>query len=127
VTPLEALDGVADAVAAVTGMHTYSKTPGPIATPAALTELAGIVAPTDTGGTAVYSVKVVLLVQKGDQINSQERTLALLDPTGSTTASVFAALLDYDPVGQVSFDGPGLVEHSGQQYVGGIFTVTVFS
>jgi hypothetical protein len=42
-------------------------------------------------------------------------------------ASAFAALLDYDPASQVVFEGPGLVEFGGQQYAGGILTITAFA
>lgn len=125
-TPAGAVTAVATALNDVTGLRVHETTPGAVQTPAAVVELAGITAPATFGNTADYRVRVLLLVQRGDQRNSQERTLALIDPTGSAGTSAFAALLDEPTVGQVEFEGPGTVSYGGQEYAGGIFTAEVF-
>lgn len=125
-TPAGAVAAVADALGDVQGLRVHETAPGSVATPAAVVELASILAPASLGSTADYRVRVLLLVQRGDQRNSQERTLALIDPTGVANTSAFAALLDEPTVGQVEFEGPGLIEYGGQQYAGGIFTAEVY-
>jgi hypothetical protein len=124
-TPQGVLDDVADSLDQVGGLRCHSKTPGQVTPPAAVCELDRIVSPSSFGTTATYRVRVVLMVQVGDQRNSQERTLGYIDPTGAVTDSAFAALLDYAPAQAVTFEGPGLVEYGGTQYAGGIFTVEV--
>lgn len=125
-TPAAAISAVATAANQVTGLRVHGTVPGSISPPAAVVELAGITAPASLGSTADYRVRVTLLSQRGDQRNSQERTLALIDPTGTAASSVFAALLTEATVGQVEFEGPGLIEFGGQQYVGGVFTAEVY-
>lgn len=125
-TPAGAVAAVADALGDVQGLRVHETAPGSVATPAAVVELVGITAPASLGNTADYRVRVVLLVQRGDQRNSQERAYALIDPTGSASSSAFAALLTESTVGQVEFEGLSLIEFGGQQYVGGIFTAEVF-
>lgn len=125
-TPAEAIELVTTALAQVSGLRAPTSVPGAISPPMALTEIATIRSPDTFDRAVTYGLRVALLVQRGDQRNSQERTLELADPTGSVSSSVFAALLSMDNGGTVVFEGPGLVEHGGASYVGGVFTVEVF-
>lgn len=126
-SPQDVLEAVATSLAQVDGLRTHSTVPGSVAPPAAIVDIASITAPTSLGLSAEYRVRVTLLVQVGDQRNSQVRTLDLIDPLGTVTKSAFAALLDHAAASQVLFEGPGLVEHGGQQFSGGIFTVTIYA
>lgn len=125
--PLDVLRAVAAKLEQVTGLRCHATAPGSVTTPAAVCELAGLTAPSTLSGTATYTIKVILLVQLGDQRNSQERTLELIDPAGTVATSALVALLDYSPASEVKFEGPGLLDYAGQQYHGGIFTVTVMA
>jgi hypothetical protein len=125
--PGDILTAVSGALDAVTGLNCYPKNPGSVVTPAAVVEIASITSPAVFGAGADYSVRVLLLVQRGEQSNSQTRTHTLIDPVGAASTSAFTALLAYAGAGQVEFDGPGLVEYGGHQYAGGIFTVAVMS
>ena len=124
--PQDVLEAVATTLSQVAGISVHSTTPGTVAPPAAIVEIASITAPSTFGVTADYGVRVILLVQAGDNRSSQLRTQELIDPAGSVSSSVFAALLDHDPGGQVVFEGPGLVPHGGQEYSGGIFRLEVY-
>jgi hypothetical protein len=124
--PGDLLDSLADSLGQVTGLRAHDKTPGNVHPPAAVCEIAGVTAPSAHGGTADYVVKVMLLVQLGEQRQSQDRTFDLIDPGGTVSTSAFAALLSNQSVGQVEFEGPGVVEYGGQQYVGGIFTALAY-
>jgi hypothetical protein len=121
------LDDLADALDQVTGLAAHSKHPENIKTPAAICELASITAPSTLGTVAEYTVRVILAVQVGDKRNSQERTLALIDPAGTVATSALVALLSDDPVRQVLFEGPGLIGYGDQQFHGGVFTVNVLA
>jgi hypothetical protein len=127
VTVQSVLDDLADSLDQVTGLRCHSKHPDNIATPAAICELATILAPSTLGTSAGYTIRVVLLVQVSDKRNTQERTLALIDPTGTVSTSAFAAILDHDPVSQVLFEGPGVIGYGDQQFHGGVFTVNVLA
>lgn len=95
-------------------------------TPSAITEIANIVAPATYDGSVTYTMRVTLLIQRGDQRNSQERAWQHIDPTAEPSESAFAALLSMDNGGPVSFEGPGTVEFNGQQYVGGFFSLELY-
>jgi hypothetical protein len=123
--PQEALEAVADAIGQVGDLNVYSYTPGAVRTPAAVCEIAAIDAPTALGGSVDYTIRVLLLVQRGDQQFSQEHSLDLADPTGDASTSVFAALLTLDAAGPVRYE-PGTVEHGGTQYAGGLFTFDLY-
>jgi hypothetical protein len=99
---------------------------GKATTPGAVILLDGVTAPAVHGGGADYAIRVLLLVQVGELRNSLDRVLTLVDPDGPTTTSALAALLSVASVGQVEFEGPGLVPWDGQEYAGGIFTVEAF-
>lgn len=125
--PQDLLTDVASALDSVSGLRTHSTVPGTVKTPAAVCEIAQIRAPAQFGTVGEYTVRVTLMVQAGDQRNAQERLYTLIDPAGTTSASAFAALLSYTPANQVVFEGPGTIEFGGDQFAGGIFTVTVFA
>lgn len=124
-SPSEVIEAITEALAQVDGLRVPTTVPGQAQPPTAIAEIAGVTAPSALGGSADYQVRVTLLVQRGDQRDSQARTLALIDPDGTESTSVLAALLSVPEVGQVEFDGPGLVTWADQQYSGGIFTLTV--
>jgi hypothetical protein len=124
--PQDVLEALATSLEQVYGLNVYSYTPGSVSTPAAVCEIAGLTSPSHLGGGVDYTIRVLLLVQAGDQAYSQERTLELIDPSGSTSTSVLVALLDYDPATAVEFEGPSLVEFGGALYAGGIFTTEVY-
>ena len=123
--PQDVLEAVADTLGQVDGLRIHSYTPGSVAPPAAIVEIASITAPSTFGSFANYQIRVILLVQIGDNRSSQVRTQEFIDPTGAASSSVFAALLDHDPASSVRFEGPGLVPHGGQDYSGGIFTLDI--
>lgn len=125
-TPTEVLGRVKTALDQVQDLRVHDHVPGSVSPPAAVVEINAITAPSMLGGGADYRVQVSLLVQRGDQRSSQDRTLLLVDPEGPVSRSVFAALLSVDEVGQVAMEGPGTIEWGGQQYAGAILTVTVF-
>ena len=124
--PQDVLEAVAVTLGQVDGLRTHSYTPGSVAPPAAIVEIASITAPSHLGSSADYQIRVILLVQLGDNRSSQVRTQELIDPIGTVASSVFAALLAHGTSGPVSFEGPGLVPHGGQDYSGGIFTFEVY-
>lgn len=112
----------------VTGLRTHSTDPGSVsALPAAVCEIATITAPSAMGGSADYAVRVFLLVQKGDVRNSQERTLALIDPSGTVSTSAFAALGDYRGTGQIVVEQAGIIDYGGTSFYGAVFTVEVYA
>lgn len=120
------LTAVAAAVDTVTGLRVQTDS-GKANTPAAVVELAGIRSPVATGGITLLQVRIRLLVQVGEFRNCLERIHAFVDPAGTTATSVYAALLDYAPAGDIAFEGPGLVEYGGQTYGGGVFTCEVYA
>lgn len=124
--PQDIIEAVGTALDVVTGLRVQTKA-GKAHVPGVVVELDRINAPVTTDGAVDYAVRVLLLVQMGEFRNSLERIWDYADPAGSTSTSVFAALLSYGPSGDVVFDGPGLVEYGGQQYGGGVFTVEVFA
>jgi len=122
-TDLAAIATAVDQVANLRVQTKYGK-----ANPAcAVVELDRVTAPATHSGGANYLVRVLLLVQVGDFRNCLDRIYTLVDPAGTVSTSALVALLDYDAAGEVSFDGPGLVEYGGQTYGGGVFTVEVFA
>lgn len=125
-TPDTAIQTVATALDQVSGLRAPTAMPGSATPPTVITEIAAIRAPESFDGSVAYVMRCTLLVARSDQRNSQERTWALIDPTGSVSTSAFAALLSISAAGSVVFEGPGTVEYGGQQYAGGIFTVELF-
>lgn len=120
------LEAVASAIDSVTGLRVQTKA-GQANAPAAVVELAGIQSPSRFGGGSEVTVRILLLVQVGDFRSVLERIYAYADPAGTTSTSVYAALLGYAAAGDIEFDGPGLVPYNGKEYGGGIFTVRVFT
>lgn len=125
--PQDVLNAVKAALDQVTGLRCHATHPGQVNTPAAVCEISRVLAPGTLGTAAEYTVRVALLVQVGDQRNSQERTLALIDPTGDVTESAHAALQDYPHTKQVLFEGPGLVQYGDQPFHGGVFTLEILA
>ena len=120
------LEDIATAVDQVANLRVQTKY-GKANPACAVVELDRVTAPATHSGGANYLVRVLLLVQIGDFRNSLDRIYAFADPAGTVSTSVLTALLSYANAGEVSFDGPGLVEYGGQTYGGGVFTVEVFA
>jgi hypothetical protein len=124
-SPASVLASIETALDGVTGLRAQLRQ-GKATTPGAIVLLDGITAPSALGGSADYQIRVLLLVQLGEVRDSLERVLEFINPDGTTATSVLAALLSVSAVGQVTFEGPGLVPWGGQDYAGGIFTVEAF-
>jgi hypothetical protein len=124
VTVASTIDSIRTSVDQVNGLRAPT-TAGKVTPPAAVVELDGITTPSVMGGTFDGQIRVLLLVQVGDFRNVTDRILTLVEPEGTVTDSVVVALLSNDQVGQVSFEGPGLLDYGGQTYGGGVLTCSV--
>lgn len=119
------LAGLETSANQVAGLRTKLNA-GKVNPPAAVIELDRLIAPSTQGDTADYLVRVLVLVQVGDFRNALERIWTLIEPSGPVSSSLVTAMLSNRQVGQVTFEGPGLVEYAGTQYGGGILTCEVF-
>lgn len=124
--PTDVREAAGTALQQVAGLRVHTTNPGTVATPAAIIELVRVGPfPGTLGNACDYGLKITLLVQLGDFRSQQLKIEELLDPVGTVSSSVIAALQSNTAFGQVTVEEPigQPYEYAGDVYGGAVLLV----